>query len=203
MTAFGKAENCFIGFLSLWCSQGLRMNSLASAPLPVTSNPLHKKCPKTYFLCYSCLSLRNSVLQKTNVQGSSEQRVITCNLLLLRERCFFFLTASVKAPGWTLWSAAEHLVTLPATLVAVVFSGHWWHLEISIKPTVLFRTCPRINMFLNANSLGEPIQDNKATVSQLCWKDLKGEVVVISLDKTTSRDFILKQEKLTLIGRKK
>lgn len=58
-------------------------------------------------------------------------------------------------------------------------------------------------MFLNANGLGEQIQDNKEAISQLCWKDLKGEVVVISLDKTMSHDFILKQEMLTLIGRKK
>lgn len=47
------------------------------------------------------------------------------------------------------------------------------------------------------------MQDNKATISELCWKELKAEVVVKSLDKTMSCDFILKQEIFALIGRGK
>lgn len=71
MTAFGKAENCFVDFVTLRCLQGLGMNSMSWAPLLLTSNPLHKKCPKTYFLHCSCLPVRISVVQKTNLQGNS------------------------------------------------------------------------------------------------------------------------------------
>lgn len=46
MTAFGKAENCFAGFVSLRYSQGLGMNLLASVVLVMTYNPLHKKVLK-------------------------------------------------------------------------------------------------------------------------------------------------------------
>lgn len=58
-------------------------------------------------------------------------------------------------------------------------------------------------MFLNTSSSEEWIRDSKANISQLCWKDLKGQVVILSWDKTMSRDFILRQEMLALIGRKK
>lgn len=129
MTAFGKAENCFIGFVSLWCSQGLGMNSLASAPLLATSNPLHKKCPKTYFPCCSCLSVGNSVLQKTKLQGSSKQRVVMCNLLLLRERCFFFLKTSGKVQGWSSWWCCR----LRSHLLSSVGTDGTWKFPSSLQ----------------------------------------------------------------------
>lgn len=123
MTAFGKAENCFVGFVNLWCSQGLGMNSLPLALLLMTSNTRHKIRPKIYFLHCSCLSLRNSVLQKTNMQGSSEQRVITGNLLLLCEKCFLILTTSGKSKAgccevqsiW--WCYALHSQQLSSAVV--------------------------------------------------------------------------------------
>lgn len=41
------------------------------------------------------------------------------------------------------------------------------------------------------------------TIPRLSWKDLKGVVAFISLDRKASHDFILKKQMLTLIGRKK
>jgi len=45
MTAFGKAANCFTGFVSLIFPRP--WDELAA--LLMTSNPLHKKCPTRYF----------------------------------------------------------------------------------------------------------------------------------------------------------
>lgn len=106
MTAFGKAENWFVGFVSLWRSQGLGMNSLASAPLLVASNQLYREHLKMYFLHCSCLSLRSSMLQNNNIWGSSEKSVIMCNLLLLCERCSFSLTPPVKFKDPVKWRQA-------------------------------------------------------------------------------------------------
>lgn len=77
MTAFGKAANCFTGFVSLIFPRP--WDELAA--LLMTSNPLHKKCPTRYFWHCSFFPLRNSVLRKINkceVRNSELLHVI-CN----------------------------------------------------------------------------------------------------------------------------
>lgn len=67
MTVFGKAANCFTGFVSLIFLRP--WDELAA--LLMTSNPLHKKCPTTYFQRCSCFPLRNKCYRKQ--VGSLEQ----------------------------------------------------------------------------------------------------------------------------------
>lgn len=81
------------------------MNSLASAALLVTPNPLHKKCPTGYFLHFSCFSLRNSVQQKSNTQEGLEQRVNMCNLFHMKD--VFLFETSGQVQGWIPWSSCR------------------------------------------------------------------------------------------------
>lgn len=69
MTAFGKAANCFTGFVSLIFPRP--WDELAA--LLMTSNPLHKKCPTRYFWHCSFFSPKEQRVTENKQVRSSEQ----------------------------------------------------------------------------------------------------------------------------------